>query len=390
MDAEKLTSERIVIVGGGVSGLSLAVRLAQANLPVTVLERSHLGGAASTRNQGWLQSGGWFAPQSTQLARFCYESMKQTLRFCPECLEPQHDGMAYLFSDPETEIDRWTTAWEEASIPYRKLDLADVFSRLPDLAQQEVHSAFLLPDRAMRTDTLLTRLATTAKNLGAEVRTLAPVVRLNCCDCSVRSVTIGTGEEVAAGLVILAGGTEGLGLCPEYFSPEAGRQAHYTIVALKAHLVAITPGLGPLPFCVVDAQGFNHVPHLPTSVLGIDRWRPVTNPTDQHVEPAEIEQIWKRFERFFPRRRRDELQVTELAGTTVQAMHVEQVEPGNVPLPTVIDHAEQTPSIDNLVSLFPGRATLWPHVAERAHRLVLKKLRYTPLSASPPPWAVSD
>jgi len=47
-------ANRVVIVGGGVAGLSIAVRLAQSGLPVTVLEASKLGHEASTRNQGWL------------------------------------------------------------------------------------------------------------------------------------------------------------------------------------------------------------------------------------------------------------------------------------------------------------------------------------------------
>ncbi len=36
-------SKRILIVGGGVSGLSIATRLAQAGFPVLVLEAAELG-----------------------------------------------------------------------------------------------------------------------------------------------------------------------------------------------------------------------------------------------------------------------------------------------------------------------------------------------------------
>ena len=57
MTRNKHTARRIVIVGGGVSGLSIAVRLSQSGLPVMVLESSSLGQAASTKNQGWLYSG---------------------------------------------------------------------------------------------------------------------------------------------------------------------------------------------------------------------------------------------------------------------------------------------------------------------------------------------
>ena len=115
------SSNRIVIVGGGISGLSIAVRLAQAGLPVTVLEASRLGMGASTRNQGWLYSGAWFAPEQPELARMCYESHQQTLGFCPECLEPNSGRMVYLITDAQTDRNRWTSAWEATEIPYDNL-----------------------------------------------------------------------------------------------------------------------------------------------------------------------------------------------------------------------------------------------------------------------------
>src|SRR5215475_6557223 len=105
------TSQRIVIVGGGIAGLSAAVRLAQSGLPVTLLEASQLGGAASTRNQGWLHSGGAFALRAPAFSRLCRDSLERTLSFCPECLEPAAAPMAYLFSRPETLVRAWSEAW---------------------------------------------------------------------------------------------------------------------------------------------------------------------------------------------------------------------------------------------------------------------------------------
>ena len=91
--------------------------------------------------------------------------------------------------------------------------------------------------------------------------------------------------------------------------------------------------------------------------------------------------------RFVPQLADEQPVVTQWAGTTIQAMHVEQVEPGRAPLPTVIDHAQETPKIANLLSVFPGRATLWAHLAEQTRDLVLEKLQHTQLQTSLPPWA---
>ena len=68
-------------------------------------------------------------------------------------------------------------------------------------------------------------------------------------------------------------------------------------------------------------------------------------------------------------------------------MHVEQVEPGREPRPTVIDHARESPKIANLLSVFLGRATLWAHLAEQPRDLVLENLQHTLLQTSLPPWA---
>jgi len=82
-----LTKNRVLIIGGGIAGLSASVRLAQAGLPVTLFEESTLGHGASTRNQGWLHSGGWFAKENIHLASRCYKSLQQTIQCCPDCLE---------------------------------------------------------------------------------------------------------------------------------------------------------------------------------------------------------------------------------------------------------------------------------------------------------------
>jgi len=386
MNVHSHTSQRIVIVGGGIAGLSAAVRLAQAGLPVTVLEASKLGAAASTRNQGWLHSGGLFAVSHTQMARLCHQSLEQTRHFCPDCIEPGQTGMAYLIARADTPVATWTDAWTAAGIPYQELPRGELFSRFHGLVETEVQHAFLLPDRAIRMDVLLAHLAATAENHGAEIRSETSIVRMVHDEESVQGVVTGAGEEIQARLVVFAGGASGLDLLSEFSHPKAGEQTCCEIVALKAHLVAVKPELGRLPFCVLDAEGFNHIPHTSTSVFGINRWIPVSNPTDQQPDPSEIELLWDHVTRFIPGFDREQYECLNWAGTTVQAMHPEQIEPGRAPLPTVIDHANESPRIGNLISLFPGRATLWPQLADAACKVVFEKIGHALPDTAQPPW----
>ncbi|MEX0704345.1 MAG: FAD-dependent oxidoreductase [Planctomycetales bacterium] len=380
------TSSRIVIVVVVVSGLSIAVRLAQADLPVTVLEASQLGAAASTRNQGWLYSGAWFAPEQPDLARMCHESMQQTLRFCPDCVEPECGPMVYLAENSETDSSRWTSAWSAAAIPYERLSPETLLERFPDLAISRAGEAFELPDRAIRTELLLRRLADAAQRAGAEVRTGTPVARLIHRGDSIQGVETRQGEVLPARLVILAGNARGGFLHPGFGVEPIGTQREVVLVALKTHLAAVRPEISRSPLCVIDADGFNHLPHPPVSVFGSNRWLSVRDAEDERPDTAEIERLWDHVGRLFPHVRREERTVHEWSGTTVQAMHVDQIEPGQAPLPTVIDHEQESVPLANLISVFPGRASLWPHLAEEAQQVALNKLQSFNTPVAVPPW----
>lgn len=48
-------STTVVIIGGGIVGLSAALALAERGIPVTVLEKGTIAGEQSSRNQGWIR-----------------------------------------------------------------------------------------------------------------------------------------------------------------------------------------------------------------------------------------------------------------------------------------------------------------------------------------------
>jgi glycine/D-amino acid oxidase-like deaminating enzyme len=393
-DEEDMTApsdrpQRVVIVGGGIAGLSAAVRLAQAGLPVLVAEAGQLGAEASTRNQGWLHSGGYFARSSLPFARMCRDSLEKTIRFCPECLEPNIGEMLYLISRGETSVQQWTTAWNDADIPAQEVPRNEILAALPGIAGDHVQHGFRLPNRATRVHVLLQHLAAAAENAGAEIRTGTPISRVVRRDERIEAVVTGTGEEIPARLVVMAPGTAGAALLSEFLTPHAGEQADYELVPLKTHLLAIHPRVAQVPFCVVDEHGLNHIPHDDQSIFGIDRWETPQAPNDHSVEPECENQLWQHVGRFFPGRHRADCRSTCWSGTMFQAMRLEQVQPGNEIWPAVIDHSRHTPRIDNLLTIFTGRATLWPKLAEETRKLALAKLDTILPAVTTPPWGTS-
>ncbi len=388
MKANRTTSDRIVIVGGGISGLSIACRLSQAGLPVTVLEASRLGFGASTRNQGWLHAGAWFAAGHPELARLCRESAEQTIEFCPDCLEPDHAGMAYLFSGSDSEVTRWTEAWREAEIDFVAWPVAELRSRIPSLKPEAVSRAFRLPDRVFRPHVLLSHMARCAAACGVEIRCETPVTKLLIEADQAVGVQSGSRERIAARVVILAGNASGAMLWPTDDRAVSPAQSDYTRVCLKTSLLSVEPGVSRLPFCLVDAEGMNHLPHGRTSVFGSNRWKVVADPSDQRVDTPEVDKLKARMRDLFPGLDWQQCSTHAWSGTTMQAMHVEQITPGDCPLPTVIDHAWELPVVHNLFSVFPGRATLWPYLAEKTCSAVLNNFGdRNNLRTAKPPWA---
>lgn len=389
-------NRRIVIVGGGVSGLSIAVRLSQSGMPVTLLEASDLGRAASIRNQGWLYSGAWFAPRQRNLARFCHESLKETLHFCPECVEPGTDRMIYIFSSAKTNVGEWLEAWAAAGIPHEQVNPATAAEET-GIPEAMVKRAYRLPDRAFRPEILLRRLIAQAEYQCVDLRTRSAVANLLISGDRAHGVLTTQRETIEAGLVILAANVGGAALWPVapaqvsasgQSQANAAPQTEFTRVALKTHCLTVQPMLAQTPYCVVDMEGLNHIPHATQSIFGFSHWIPVTDAKDQHPLPAEIDRLRKLVANLYPTAAVAGYDVGGWAGTTVQAMHVDQVEPGLAPMPTVIDHSLEPPFVSNLISVFPGRASLWPQLAEATRLAVLKKLGERFSDVRNAPWVV--
>ncbi len=191
-------TERVVVVGGGVTGALTSVALAEQGFTVTVLEKADLGNGSSRRSAASLRAQFTMAETVAGMmyAQRYYENFHAILR-TPGPVEPvlRQNGYLFLYEDPaSTRLawDReagtsakqaWASAVEAAAmqqdlgLPVELLSPAEVSSRWPHLDGGDLAGATWCPtDGFLDPQAIYRRAFARAAELGADVRTGVEVI----------------------------------------------------------------------------------------------------------------------------------------------------------------------------------------------------------------------
>jgi glycine oxidase len=207
----------VVVIGGGIIGCSVALRLAQAKAKVTVLERGEIGAEASSAAAGML------APQGEMISPpafsdLCLKSRDLYPQFAAEIEELSGEKVGYRtdgaalvgISDAEChELEETYHVQTARGLPLELLTGAEARRRVPGLAA-EIRTALFVPgDHWLDNVRLMTALAKACERLGVTLRPHTEVKKLNATGGKVESVTVGgngAGANLSASQFILAAG----------------------------------------------------------------------------------------------------------------------------------------------------------------------------------------
>jgi glycine oxidase len=168
----------VVIVGGGVIGLSIAYALGREGVAATVLDRAELGRAASWAGAGII------APESERKAAHPMEALRSlSARTYPQWSEALREQTGidngYRLSGgvdvARTEAEEHTLRalagrWREEGIAFERMEPRD-FDRVEPALNPDLRVAYFLPDRAqIRNPRHVRALAEAASALGARLR----------------------------------------------------------------------------------------------------------------------------------------------------------------------------------------------------------------------------
>lgn len=205
---------RIIIIGGGIIGGSIAWRLAREGDNVTVLERERLGREASWAAAGMIapqaeaQASGPFFDLCLK-ARDTFASLVEPLR-AESGIDPEYDdpGILYLaFDETEAAELRERARWQASSGgTVEELSPQQARKLEPGLALDVTYALYLPRDRRTDNRALTRAYIAAALAKGATFREGARVDTVLSRDSKCMGVRLHDGSELAADLIINAAG----------------------------------------------------------------------------------------------------------------------------------------------------------------------------------------
>jgi len=209
-----MAENRIVVVGGGVIGCSLAYHLSGAGQIVTVLERSTVAAEASSAAAGMLapvaesDEPGAFTDLAIAGLRAFQEDAAAIESVSGLSIEYRPSGIVRTAREPQRAAAlKSRTGWAKAAgLPVRWLDRDELLTLEPSIGKGVLGGLDSPEEGQVNPRRLTQALAQGAGRRGAGIREGCDVDSLIRSGDEVRGVRLASGESIAADTVVLAGG----------------------------------------------------------------------------------------------------------------------------------------------------------------------------------------
>ena len=196
----------VVVIGGGVIGISAALSLAGQGISVVVVEKGLVGAEQSSRNWGWLRTQGRAEPEIP----IAQEAQRLWANLAPQLdcdIGLSQVGTLYLAQD-EADLGRYED-WHEMAKPYgvasQLCGPAEIAQHLPGATRSWVGGIFTATDGRAEPWQAVPAMGRYARKLGVRIFEGCAVRTLDIAAGRVAGVVTEAGR-IAASSVILAGG----------------------------------------------------------------------------------------------------------------------------------------------------------------------------------------
>jgi glycine/D-amino acid oxidase-like deaminating enzyme len=191
-----------VVVGGGIAGLTTALRLAVAGLRVLVLEREKLGSGATIGNHGTVHSGAFYAQLHPEITPQCQEAQQAYRVAFPTAGIPVSRSWYIGRRDRLAVFEK---LWQAQGIAYQSVgreELKQVLRR--DIADRL--GCVAISDFVLSSRKLVLSLAQRCLDAGVQIATSTPAHEVMITEGRASGVRTGLREIVTTRQVVLCCG----------------------------------------------------------------------------------------------------------------------------------------------------------------------------------------
>lgn len=177
MNAE---SAEVVVIGGGVIGMSIAYYTAKAGMDVMVVERGEIAGGTSSKCDGNILAIDKDPGFDSQMSLKSQELVAEWVQDLDEEFEYRAPG-SILVCETEEEMlaaENWVLRQREAGLPFRMLDHKDLRGEWPHMAEDLLGGLECATDSTVNPVLLTYSLASAARRYGARLRVHTPVTSI--------------------------------------------------------------------------------------------------------------------------------------------------------------------------------------------------------------------
>ncbi len=196
----------VVVIGGGIIGVSAALALAQRGISVALCEKGHIAGEQSSRNWGWVRKTGRDGreiPLIIESLRM-WEGMNRAVE-----AETGFRTCGVLYAARDDAERQHQAKWLELAQPYqmdsRQVGAAEIAELLPGAAKPIASGLYTASDGRAEPQRAASAMALAARRLGASILTGCAVRGLDLVAGRVAGVVTERGR-IACDTAILAGG----------------------------------------------------------------------------------------------------------------------------------------------------------------------------------------
>ncbi|WP_109514624.1 NAD(P)/FAD-dependent oxidoreductase [Pseudomonas ovata] len=200
------TSTTVVIIGGGIIGVTAALTLAERNIPVVLLEKGHIAGEQSSRNLGWVRKTNRHA-DDVPLALAADRLWAGLPERVGREVGYQQSGIMFLAANQEHLAlqENWLKSVESLSLDSKVLGAREVNERVPRGKGEWAGALYTPSDGKAEPHLATSALAQAAIEKGAVLIQNCAVRTLSTTGGKVSGVVTEHGE-IRCDQVLLAGG----------------------------------------------------------------------------------------------------------------------------------------------------------------------------------------